>query len=426
MAYKYTEAMTNIYNYTTGCGILSEYQAFINEQFYNAPDSFAIQEEYPFASGFYVEVDVRVNRGINTYTGEKLGDDFKNLIFRDLQHATSIGTKYFFNNNYWVVINSEIIKNFAASCTIRRCNNRLRWVNENGVYYEEPCSIEYKISRPRDEVGSYNPVTPQGYIEVFSQLNDKTKKIKGNQRFLFGSVQNRVAFKVFGDGVRSYLNQETLDDESAALLSLSMGGNFVNTETDDITLGIADYNKIVYAITISPSAINGSTADSIQLNSILTFNSTAVTRPLSYVSSNSSVATTSGSGLITLVSAGSCITTVSMTSNSSVSGSLLINVSASALTDYQVRITPNVDYILEGDTTDYDVYLYTSGSVQGNSFTMTLANGNVPTDHYVLTITDGNNFSIENKEFFLDYPLVINCTSGSFTKQLNVQMLGAW
>ena len=426
MAYKYMEAMTNIYNDTTGCGILSEYQAFVNEQFYNAPDSFAVQEEYPFASGSYVDIDVRVNRGVNTYTGEKLGDDFKNIIFRDLQHATSIGTKYFFNNNYWIVINSEVVKNFTASCTIRRCNNRLRWVDENGVYYEEPCSIEYKISRPRDEVGTYNPVTPQGYIEVFAQLNDKTRKVKGNQRFLFGSVQNRVAFKVFGDGLRSYLNQQTLDDESASMLSLSMGGNFVNTETDDITLGIADYNKIVYGITISPSAINGGISDCIQLNSVLTFNNTAVTRPLSYITSNSQVSTVSGSGLIMLVSAGSCIATVSMTSNSAVSGSLLINVSSSAITDYQIRITPNPDYILENDKIDYDVHLYTNGSIQANTFTITLANANVPIDHYALTTGSGNNFSIENKEFFLDYPLVINCTSGSFTRQIQLEMRGAW
>jgi len=237
MPYKYFNVSPPI---TTGCIILNEFQSFVNQQFYNAPDAFVVSEEYPVASGSYIDVDVRINRGISTYTGEKLGDDYKNLYFRDLAHATAVGVKYFFNNNYWLVINSEIIKNFAAGCTIRRANNMLRWCDTDGTMLNEPCIIDYEISRPRDEMGTNEPVTPAGYIKIFAQLNDKTKKIKGNQRFLFGPVENRVCMRVFGNGVRNFLNQQTLNDESASLLELQVGGHYVNEQTDDLVNGIAD------------------------------------------------------------------------------------------------------------------------------------------------------------------------------------------
>ena len=39
---------------------------------------------------------------------------------------------YFFDENWWVTINSEIIKNLAATATVRRCNNVLRWKAADG------------------------------------------------------------------------------------------------------------------------------------------------------------------------------------------------------------------------------------------------------------------------------------------------------
>jgi hypothetical protein len=240
LGYKYFTSSSPLYFQSTGCAIRNEFQEAVNSEFFNAPDAYVIQEEYPTASGSYINVDVRVNRGISSYVGVKLGDDFKNLIFRDLAHATAVGVKYFFDDNYWLVINSEILKNFAAGCTIRRCNNQLRWKDKFGNYYSEPAILDYDIARPRDMMGTENPVLPAGYLKVFCQLNDRTRKIRGNQRFLFGPPENRIALKVFGNGVRAFLNQKTTDDLSASMLELHVGGHFVNENTDDVVNGVAD------------------------------------------------------------------------------------------------------------------------------------------------------------------------------------------
>lgn len=251
MTYKYITTGSPSYLGSTKNELIDDFQALLNDQFANASTYQSIQEEVIFSSGSFTDVNVRVNIAINSATGEKMGDDWKKILFQDIAHSTGIGFKYFFDDNYWIVVFSETIKNLAASCLVRRCNSRLRWMGTDGTYYEEPCAIEYKVSRPRDSVGTVNPVMPQGFIDIYAQLNSKTKLIKGNQRFLFGPVENRICLKVFGNGIQNMLNQETSDDSTSRLLVMSVGGNFINSETDDIINGIADryvdFNKITSA-----------------------------------------------------------------------------------------------------------------------------------------------------------------------------------
>jgi hypothetical protein len=241
--YKYLNSGSPTFMMAPGEDMIFDFQSWLNEDFNYASDVFVIQEEVTFGSNSYSDITARVNRGIQQNTGIKLGDDFKNLLFKDLTYSPTLGRKYKFDNNIWIVVFSETIKNLAVSALVRRCNNTLRWIDKDGNYYSEECSIDYSISRPRDEMGTVDPVMPAGYVTIFCQQNDRTKLIKGNQRFLFGPANNRIAFKIFGDGVRSFLNQQTGNDESSTLLQLSVGGHFINENTDNLTLGIADYYK---------------------------------------------------------------------------------------------------------------------------------------------------------------------------------------
>lgn len=247
MPYKYLDYGTEGYPPAPKQQWRTGFQALLTEQFENASSYQEIYEETVFGSGDFYKTGVRINRAINSSNGEKLGDDFKQILFRDLDHATGIGYKYYFDDNYWITAFSEIIMSLGATCLVRRCNTRLRWMGTDGVYYEEPCAIEYKISRPRDSMGTENPVLPQGFVDVYAQLNDRTRLIKSNQRFLFGPPENRICLKVFGTGIQNALNQQTLDDTSSRLVTYSMGGNYVNKDTDDLELGIADkYLNIGY------------------------------------------------------------------------------------------------------------------------------------------------------------------------------------
>lgn len=404
--------------------MIDNFQSFVNEQFDNASDVFEILEENVFSSGSYVKTDVRINHGINVYTGEKLGDDFKLLIFKDLNHSLGMGYKYYFDSNYWIVVNTEVLKNLAASCMVRRCNNMLRWVDENSNYFEEPCIIDYQIANPRDQVGAVNPVTPQGMITVICQLNARTRKIKSNQRFIFGNPDNRIGYKVFGDGVKDFLNQKTTDENSAALLELKMGGNFVNPETDDITLGIADKYQNVYTVDVSPTTISGSAGNTLQLAAFVKMNDVATDKAVSYSTSKASVATVSASGLVSLVSTGSAVITCYMTSNATIHTDINTVVSASPI-GYDIRITPVPDRILEGATETYLCQLYDSGILQSGSFVFS-SGSVVPASSYSLTTISGSAFSVLNTKRYLTAPLTIDCTSGSYTKQISLDLVGAW
>ena len=250
MAYKYLNNSPAFIS--SGCTMRNEFGALMEREFENATDYYTIKEETYFASGAYQDVNVRVNRGINVYTGEKLGDDFKLILFKELDHSIDFGRFYYFDSNYWITYNTEKIKNLASSCTVRRCNNVLRWYGTDGVYHEEYCVMDYQIKRPVDSVGTTNPVTPGGFIHIYTQLNSDTKTIRDGQRFLFGNTGHWTAYKVFGAGVKNFHNLTTSDNDSAKLLTLEVGTSYVNEDTDDILLGIADK----YKYTTSASSIN--------------------------------------------------------------------------------------------------------------------------------------------------------------------------
>jgi hypothetical protein len=239
--------------------LVTDFQALLNAEFETASDIFDITEEATLGSGTFSTVRVRITGAVSSVTGKLLSDDFKQLLFKDINHTASLGKKYIFSDNTWLCTYSEVRNTLGANCMVRRANNQLRWVDSAGVVYTEPVVLEYEISRPRDLVGTENLVLPQGYVTAYAQLNSKTRKIKGNQRFLFGPLENRICLKVFGDGVRNYLNEKTTDDTSSTLLQLSLGGNFVNADTDDLVNGIADrylnYDLITSASTVGALSI---------------------------------------------------------------------------------------------------------------------------------------------------------------------------
>jgi hypothetical protein len=426
MAYKYYNSDPRALIQKPGDIWLEDFQALVNDQYYTAPDAYTIQEETVIGTNVFQNVEVRVNRGINTYTGEKLGDDFKLILFRDLAHSTSVGYKYYFDNNFWISINSEKIKNFAGNCLVKRCNNVLRWVDEYGNYYEEPCSIDYKISRPKDMMGAVSPVQPQGYMDVYCQINDRTRKIKGNQRFLFGIPDNRIGYKVFGDGVRNFLNQKTYDESSSAIMILSMGGNYVNAETDDIVNGIADVKQIVYDVSISPTFISGSISNEFQIIPTITYNGNFVSVPMSYSSSASFVASVNNNGLVTFDSDGSAIITAYMTKNTSASGIVSVTVSSSPINYKEIRFDPEPAYILEGGIENYNLYLYENGVYNSSaSFVFSFINNAVPNDHYFVS-SGSSSLSVANLSRYLINPLTIDCFTDGCSRQIEIDLRGAW
>ena len=424
MGYKYYNLATSA-SITPNTTLIDGFQALLNQQFSIASDFFTITEEVTFGSNVYSNVDVRINGAISSVTSEKLGDDFKTILFKDLTHAVSLGRKFYFDGNYFITVFTEAIKNLAQSCTVRRCNQVLRWMDTNGNYFEEPAIVDYFPKRDVNNIGK-DLVLPEGYVSIYSQLNAKTRLLKPNQRFIFGSGTQWNSLYIFGFGLLNYNNLTTFNNDSAQLLTIQAGVSYANSDIDNFSLGIADYYKTIYALSPTPVTISGSAGNSVQVVPNVQINSVAVTRPMTYSSSASSICTVSGSGLVTLVSNGSATISLYVTANISASAIIPVTISASAVMGGEVRVIPSDGFILENDTSNISVYNYQNGVIQADTFTFALADSNVPTDNYIFTVTDGNHISVRNVLMYLGYPLLINCTSGSNVKQISLQLRGAW
>ena len=426
MTYKYLVAGSPTFMDSPKGTITDTFQAMLTADFYTTFDWYIIQEESSIGSKTFVDINVRINQAIDSVTGVKLGDDYKLLLFQDLDHTSEIGHLYSFDSNYWIVSHSEVLKSLGSSCTVRRCNNILRWVDDNGKEYSEYCVADNKIKRPTDGSRARDIVTPEGFIEVMTQGNDRTRLITDSQRFLFGNTDKWSAYRTYGGGVNNFLNQQTSDNESANLIYFMMGVNYINEDTDDIVNGIADKYRQQYAISASPTSITGNVSDNFQLAIDLTRNGVSVTKPITYITSASDVATVSASGVVSLVTTGSANISASMTNNSSASTVVLTTVSGSLISQDEIRITPNQGYVLQEDTETYTVYAWASGSQQADTFTFATS-GSVPATSFTFTTVSDNSFSIKNEYLYLDAPLVVTCTSSaSATKDFSIELRGAW
>jgi len=233
--------------------LVDQFQALLNSQFEISTDIFSILEEVAFASGSYVAETVRITSATDAGTGLKLGDDWKRILFKDINHPVSVGKKFYFSENTWITTNCENTKSLTASVTVRRANNVLRWMDSaTGSLMEEVCSIDGEYKNPKDSTATNAFITPGAYLRIYAQLNDKTRTIPDNARFLFGNTGNWTCMKVFGGGVNNFQNLKTTDNNSAQLLTLEVGTSFINEDTDDIINGIA--NRYSYSTSASSVA----------------------------------------------------------------------------------------------------------------------------------------------------------------------------
>jgi hypothetical protein len=104
---------------------------------------------------------------------------------------------------------------------------------------------------------------------------------------------------------------------------------------------------------------------------------------------------------------------------------IAVTVANTPIVNYEVRTSPSIDYILQGDTTTFTTYLYQNGNILNNAFIFTTDN-DVATEKYDFTIISDNSFSIKNNLMDLVNILTVTATSGSYTSDIELSLRGAW
>lgn len=85
-----------------------------------------------------------------------------------------------------------------------------------------------------------------------------------------------------------------------------------------------------------------------------------------------------------------------------------------------IVLLPDVKEILLGETVNFNIFNYSNGTRQDNTFTINVKN--VPEDYYKLNSTNGNIFSLENLKQYQINPLTIECVDDVTGNKLNKQI----
>ncbi len=153
------------------------------------------------------------------------------------------------NGEYFINISDIDNKIFYKSCKIQKCNNTLKWQDENLNTIEIPCILLDKTS-DGIEYTKYLNLTEDQILTIIPKNND-TIKLQLDKRFIFNNNEQAI-YKITKI---DFLTQP-------GLIKLTMKKDLL-TSNDKVDLNIADYQGLVV------SGIQGS--DTIRLKNQETY-----------------------------------------------------------------------------------------------------------------------------------------------------------
>lgn len=165
------------------------------------PNKVDVEREQTIGESDYTPLEV-VIQTIRNDKGEKVSDNIRRLVFRDIKYQAPIGTKFRFSYNFdleepnedkdvWLVTNKNST-NPTEAATITRCNGTIAstYADEDGVnkiHYEEI----YSSTNLSSTIPNFNAaiVTAKSDLTILAQHNKYTRNYYVNQRFVVGYNQ---------------------------------------------------------------------------------------------------------------------------------------------------------------------------------------------------------------------------------------------
>lgn len=390
-----------------------DFVAISDDIFSNAPNVVynEIQYEAHYGQRDFKPIPmVRVDSVVNYNTGIQVGDDYKIFMFTpDFPIEPFYGMKFKWGRNYWLVTNVDNLGSLVTNVEVRRCNNTLRFFDENGNKIYEPCILD-QVLRFTNNNDTMTIVTGKAEQYVWCQRNSRTVKIKPNDRFLFGVSEQRIGFRLYAGGLGNSLNTITGDDNSPTLTQFYIEEYEINYQEDDIENGFASAERYEYSIDISENNTYFDIGTTATLNAVVYRGKEVVNKNVIWTSSDEDIISVNDKTL-TAISAGEVTLYATMEDNKNVYGSINVTVLGSETEDdiYNILINPDINYVLEGETISITANLYKNGIKQDNMLTIVDVSENVPRQNYRITIKD-NTFTIENKQKYLKDKVKIQCS----------------
>lgn len=363
-------------------------QAFYDSQWDNTSARITVQEQVAIGSSQYKPLEVWINKVIgSTTTFAKNGEDFRQLIFQDIDRPTTRGLYYIFENDYWIADFQNPSQGLCSDITVRRCNNALRIIDpENGSIFAIPCVVDYDATSPTMLINS-SILTPNNHLLVYVQANDDTMRLFTlNKRFIIGGR----AFKLLA--FQNALN-ESLLNQKPTILYLEL---FLDEEhaDDDLVNQVAYNGTYDYQLSIDVNSLELSVGSIGSFNTTITLNGLEVNREIVWTSGNTDVLTFDENGQYTVVgSAGQTVSvTASLEGNSEVKQIMEFTIVDQAQIAPVVVLNPDFDKIRQYQTIPTEVQVDYGGTIYNpDSVVASLASGStVLTSQYLSLSVDSD------------------------------------
>lgn len=164
----------------TGTSFGDDYRKIIYKNYFG--------NSIPYATENYQPLLVKTENGVEYY---RFVDDEGNKVNVRV-NSRFLGKYYQFEGNYWLITNTSTVIGSIATAILRRCNNRLKWYDSDGVLHSWPCIFERSLTYTNINTGSQEVPQVSSDTLIRVQLNSETATIPFNQRFIF----NGHAFQV--------------------------------------------------------------------------------------------------------------------------------------------------------------------------------------------------------------------------------------
>lgn len=360
-------------------------QAAINQQWDCTSAKYTIKEQADFGSSVYNDIEVWIDYVVGLGSrGTTNGDDFRQLIFRDINYQVKRGLYYQFDGNTWIVYFSDEYSSLSKDAGVRRCNNVMRIIDpENGSIFSIPCVVDYDMTSPSQQVSSYI-ITPNNHATIMVQGNADTLRLfKLNTRYILG-----------GRPFKLLAYQNALIDKSIAptptLLYLDLYLDELHAN-DDIANQLADNGDYQYAIEIDSVDMELTNGAVGSLTASISLNGEEVNREIVWSSSDSNIVSIDSNGNYQVVGTNgqSCIITAMLQGNTNVISSIQINVVESEVLQAKVILEPIFDNIRQYESIDFKVQASYGGKIYNpNTISLSLSQNNIIASNEYLSIKD--------------------------------------
>ena len=331
-------------------------QAFYDSQWEDTTARTDVLMEFVPGTRIYKPIEVWINKVVgNTTTFMKNGEDFRQLLFKDIDQQCGRGYMFLFEDSYWLADFWNPSQGLSADILVRRCNNSLNIVDpENGSIFAIPCVVDYDMTSPTPLISSYI-LTPNSHAIVHVQANDDTIRLfKLNKRFML----NGRPFKLYA--YQDTLNK-SLNQPQPPTLTLDLYLDELHAG-DDIENNVADNGEYNFSITIQslPNLVFGSSGQFIaQVN----LNGEEINKEIIWESSNNDVVKVDVLGNYDVVGNidETSIITAKLSGNNDVQATLEVKIVNGSSVSSAIILEPEFSKIRDNETIISKVYVLYNG-----------------------------------------------------------------